>query len=150
MVVSAGEAAARGFAGHHGLRLRDAGLSEGTGGLHVWLHAGAAAGHDFHAGAGSFAAAVAGLERAAGRRIVPVCPFVVAYIERHPSYADLVVSSLTKNIGGFGTDLGGVAIGPASFETSWLDFRKDFGGVLSARSAWPILVYGGPFAEALL
>ena len=41
--MSAGEAAARGFAGHHGLRLRDAGLSEGTGGLHVWLHAGAAA-----------------------------------------------------------------------------------------------------------
>lgn len=67
--MSAGEAAARGFAGHHGLRLRDSGLSEGTGGLHVWLHAGAAAGHDFHAGAGSFAAAVAGLERAAGRRI---------------------------------------------------------------------------------
>lgn len=29
-------------------------------------------------------------ERAAGRSIVPVCPFVVAYVERHPEYADLV------------------------------------------------------------
>jgi methionine-gamma-lyase len=58
--------------------------------------------------------------------------------------ADLVVSSLTKNIGGFGTDMGGVAVGPASFESGWLDFRKDFGGVLSPRNAWPILVYGLP------
>ncbi|WP_420111223.1 GNAT family N-acetyltransferase [Pseudactinotalea sp.] len=29
-------------------------------------------------------------ERAAGRSIVPVCPFVVAYVKRHPEYADLV------------------------------------------------------------
>lgn len=29
-------------------------------------------------------------ERAAGRRIVPVCPFVVSYVDRHPEYADLV------------------------------------------------------------
>lgn len=30
-------------------------------------------------------------ERAAGRRIVPRCPFVRAFVERHPEYADLVV-----------------------------------------------------------
>ena len=28
--------------------------------------------------------------RASGRRIVPVCPFVVAYLRRHPEYQDLV------------------------------------------------------------
>jgi predicted GNAT family acetyltransferase len=35
--------------------------------------------------------AKAGLEwaRAAGLRVVPVCPFVSAYIQRHPEYAEL-------------------------------------------------------------
>jgi uncharacterized protein len=28
--------------------------------------------------------------RASGRRIVPVCPFVAAYLRRHPEYQDLV------------------------------------------------------------
>jgi uncharacterized protein len=28
--------------------------------------------------------------RAAGRRVVPQCPFVRAYVERNPQYADLV------------------------------------------------------------
>jgi uncharacterized protein len=28
--------------------------------------------------------------RARGLRVVPVCPFVAAYIRRHPEYADLV------------------------------------------------------------
>jgi predicted GNAT family acetyltransferase len=28
--------------------------------------------------------------RARGVRIVPTCPFVVGYVERHPEYADLV------------------------------------------------------------
>jgi predicted GNAT family acetyltransferase len=29
--------------------------------------------------------------RARGLRVVPLCPFVAAYIRRHPDYADLVV-----------------------------------------------------------
>lgn len=58
--------------------------------------------------------------------------------------ADVVVSSLTKNIGGFGTDLGGVVVGPTHLEKAWLGFRKDFGGVLSPKNAWSILVYGLP------
>jgi predicted GNAT family acetyltransferase len=29
--------------------------------------------------------------RARGLRVVPFCPFVRAYIRRHPEYADLVV-----------------------------------------------------------
>ena len=65
------------FAGRAGLRLAsgpgdaEGGLSEGTGGVHAWLHAGAAAGHDFHAGAGSFAATLTAIERAraAGVRV---------------------------------------------------------------------------------
>lgn len=57
---------------------------------------------------------------------------------------DLVVSSLTKGIGGFGTDLGGIVVGRNDFHGPLLSFRKDFGGVLSPKSAWPILVYGLP------
>ncbi|HEY9734377.1 MAG TPA: aminotransferase class I/II-fold pyridoxal phosphate-dependent enzyme [Drouetiella sp.] len=58
--------------------------------------------------------------------------------------ADLVVHSLTKHIGGFGTDMGGVVVGRMRFHKPLLLYRKDFGGSLSARSAWPLLVYGLP------
>lgn len=58
--------------------------------------------------------------------------------------ADIVVHSLTKNIGGFGTDMGGVWIGPKSLENTVLLFRKDFGAPLSAKSSWHFLVYGLP------
>lgn len=57
---------------------------------------------------------------------------------------DLVVHSLTKNLCGFGTDMGGVAIGPIRYESDLLLFRKDFGAALSSKAAWPILVYGLP------
>ena len=58
--------------------------------------------------------------------------------------ADFVVASLTKHISGFGTDMGGIVIGPKSFFTKLMLYRKDFGGVLSGRHAWPFLVYGLP------
>jgi cystathionine beta-lyase/cystathionine gamma-synthase len=58
--------------------------------------------------------------------------------------ADFVVQSLTKNIGGFGADMGGAVIGPEWSKDRLLLYRKDFGGVLAAKSAWPILVYGLP------
>ncbi len=58
--------------------------------------------------------------------------------------ADFVVHSLTKGIGGFGTDMGGVVIGRKSYRDSLLLYRKDFGGVLNTRSAWAILTYGLP------
>lgn len=58
--------------------------------------------------------------------------------------ADIVIHSLTKNIGGFGTDMGGVWIGPKSLENTVLLFRKDFGAPLSAKNSWPLLVYGLP------
>jgi cystathionine beta-lyase/cystathionine gamma-synthase len=57
---------------------------------------------------------------------------------------DFVVHSLTKAIGGFGTDIGGVVIGPQWSRDRLMLYRKDFGGVLSAKSAWPVLVQGLP------
>jgi cystathionine beta-lyase/cystathionine gamma-synthase len=57
---------------------------------------------------------------------------------------DFVVHSLTKGIGGFGTDVGGVVIGPNWAYDMLLLFRKDFGAILSAKSAWPVLVTGLP------
>jgi methionine-gamma-lyase len=61
---------------------------------------------------------------------------------------DLVVHSLTKDICGFGTDMGGAVIGGNRFYHPLMGFRKDFGGVLSPRNAWPILVYGLPSLPA--
>ena len=58
--------------------------------------------------------------------------------------ADVVVHSLTKGIGGFGTDMGGAVIGPKKFRDALLLYRKDFGAVLSPKSAWSILTYGLP------
>jgi len=58
--------------------------------------------------------------------------------------AHMVVHSLTKNIGGYGTDMGGAVIGPHALEGQVLLYRKDFGGALAPKSAWPILVYGLP------
>ncbi|MBI4810982.1 MAG: PLP-dependent transferase [Ignavibacteriales bacterium] len=57
---------------------------------------------------------------------------------------DFVIASLTKNICGFGTDMGGVVIGPKWSYDVLLLYRKDFGGALAAKSAWPLLVYGLP------
>ena len=58
--------------------------------------------------------------------------------------ADVVCESLTKGIGGFGTDIGGAVIGPRSLYRNLILYRKDFGGSLSPKSAWPPLVYGLP------
>lgn len=58
--------------------------------------------------------------------------------------ADFVVHSLTKNIGGFGTDMGGAVIGKKFIYDLLLLYRKDFGNTLSFHSAWTHLVYGLP------
>lgn len=58
--------------------------------------------------------------------------------------ADFVIHSLTKGLGGFGTDMGGVVIGPKSHYADLLLYRKDFGAVLSSRAAWGVLAYGLP------
>lgn len=58
--------------------------------------------------------------------------------------ADVVVESLTKAIGGFGTDMGGAVVTSSEWYHQLMLYRKDFGGVLNARSAWTVLVYGLP------
>lgn len=58
--------------------------------------------------------------------------------------ADLVVASLTKGVGGFGVDMGGMVVGPASLDLELRGLRKDFGGVLPPSSAWNFQVYGIP------
>lgn len=62
--------------------------------------------------------------------------------------ADVVVHSLTKGIGGFGTDMGGAVIGPQWLHNHLMLYRKDYGGVLSPKPAWNILVYGLPSLAA--
>ena len=71
--------------------------------------------------------------------------FATPYCQRPLAFgADIVAHSLTKDIGGFGTDMGGAVIAPRKFHAPLLMYRKDFGGVLSPKSAWSILVYGLP------
>lgn len=58
--------------------------------------------------------------------------------------ADIVVASLTKNVGGFGVDMGGISVIPKSLCSRLKGLRKDLGGVLPSRAAWDFLVYGLP------
>jgi len=69
--------------------------------------------------------------------------FASPYCQRPLEWGvDLVIESLTKNICGFGTDMGGAVICGRQYEEELFMYRKDFGGVLSPKSAWGILVYG--------
>jgi cystathionine beta-lyase/cystathionine gamma-synthase len=78
-------------------------------------------------------------------KIVVDNTFATPYCQRPIEWGvDFVVHSLTKNIGGFGTDMGGVVIGKRKYKDILMLYRKDFGGVLSSKSAWPIMVYGLP------
>lgn len=78
-------------------------------------------------------------------KIVVDNTFATPYCQRPIELgADFVIHSLTKGIGGFGTDMGGVVIGPEEYRDLLLMYRKDFGGVLSPKAAWPVLVYGLP------
>ncbi|WP_413587135.1 trans-sulfuration enzyme family protein [Bdellovibrio sp. HCB274] len=55
---------------------------------------------------------------------------------------DFVIQSLTKNISGFGTEMGGAVIAPKTFEGMLRVARKDFGAIIHPYSAWHIMVYG--------
>jgi len=71
--------------------------------------------------------------------------FATPYCQRPLDYgADIVVHSLTKDIVGFGTDMGGAVIAPRDLYGPLMLYRKDFGGVLPSKSAWVFLVYGLP------
>jgi cystathionine beta-lyase/cystathionine gamma-synthase len=85
--------------------------------------------------------------RAKDRKIYLVIDntFATPYCQRPIELgADFTVESLTKGITGFGTDMGGVVVGPKWAYDLLLMYRKDFGGALAAKTAWPIMVYGLP------
>jgi len=91
----------------------------------------------------------AGRAEAEKIRIVVDNTFATPYCQRPLEHGvDLVLHSLTKDIGGFGTETGGAVIGPSSYFNHLMLYRKDFGGVLSPKNAWPILVYGLPTLAA--
>lgn len=56
--------------------------------------------------------------------------------------ADIVIQSLTKNIAGFGTEMGGAVITRKEFDVPLRLARKDFGAIIHPSSAWHILVFG--------
>lgn len=58
--------------------------------------------------------------------------------------ADLVIQSLTKNIAGFGTEMGGAIITYKKYLSPLLLIRKDIGAIMHPHSAWNIMVYGIP------
>jgi methionine-gamma-lyase len=92
-------------------------------------------------------AAEANASRPADERLYTVVDstFATPFCQRPLSFGiDFVVHSLTKGIGGFGTDIGGVVIGPRWSYDRLMLYRKDFGAILSAKSAWPVLVQGLP------
>jgi len=56
--------------------------------------------------------------------------------------ADMVIQSLTKNISGFGTEMGGAIMTSKKYYNALSIARKDFGAVITPYAAWHILVYG--------
>ncbi len=71
--------------------------------------------------------------------------FATPFCQRPLNFGiDFVIHSLTKGIGGFGTDIGGVVVGPQWSLDRLMLYRKDFGGVLSPKNAWSVLVQGLP------
>ncbi|RPI72090.1 MAG: aminotransferase class I/II-fold pyridoxal phosphate-dependent enzyme, partial [Ignavibacteriales bacterium] len=76
-------------------------------------------------------------------KIVVDNTFATPYCQRPIELgADFSVNSLTKGLGGFGTDMGGAVIGRMSYKDLLLLYRKDFGAVLNNKSAWNVLTYG--------
>ncbi len=80
-------------------------------------------------------------------RIFLICDntFATPYGQRPLTLgADMSCHSLTKNLGGFGTEIGGAVICREHEYRDLLLFRKDFGASLASKSAWAIQVYGLP------
>lgn len=78
-------------------------------------------------------------------KIVVDNTFATPYCQRPIELgANISVQSLTKGIGGFGTDMGGAVVGPLKYQSQLMLYRKDFGGVLDPKAAWNFLVHGLP------
>jgi len=86
-------------------------------------------------------------ERPPRRQVLTVIDntFATPFCQRPLEHGiDIAVSSMTKNVGGFGTDMGGAVVAPRLLEPDLLLYRKDFGAALAPKAAWPPLVYGLP------
>ena len=78
-------------------------------------------------------------------KIVVDNTFATPYCQRPIELgANFSVNSLTKGLGGFGTDMGGVVVGKKKYKDMLLLYRKDFGAVLNNKSAWTVMTYGLP------
>jgi len=78
-------------------------------------------------------------------KIVVDNTFATPYCQRPIELgANFSVNSLTKGLGGFGTDMGGVVVGKKKYKDMLLLYRKDFGAVLNNKTAWTITTYGLP------
>jgi len=62
------------------------------GDVRVFVHTEVDDAYEGHGVGSALARAALDDVRASGRSLVPRCPFIRAYIERHPDYADLVSS----------------------------------------------------------
>jgi predicted GNAT family acetyltransferase len=70
------------------------------GGRTIFVHTEVDEGHEGEGIGSTLVAAALDTERAAERPVVPLCPFVRGYIERHTEYADLVDYTLLAAIDG--------------------------------------------------
>jgi predicted GNAT family acetyltransferase len=70
------------------------------GGRRVFVHTEIDAGHEGQGLGSRLAHDALELARADGLPIVPLCPFIAAYVERHPEYAPLVDHDLMAQFGG--------------------------------------------------
>ncbi len=70
------------------------------GGRTIFVHTEVDGGHEGEGVGSALVAAALDTERAAERPVVPLCPFVRSFIERHTEYADLVDYTLLAAIDG--------------------------------------------------
>ena len=70
------------------------------GGRTLFVHTEIDPAFEGHGLGSKLAAGALDAERAAGRPVVPVCPFIRRYIDRHPEYLELVDQELLARIDG--------------------------------------------------
>jgi predicted GNAT family acetyltransferase len=69
------------------------------GGRIIFVHTQVDPAHEGQGLASTLARAALDAAREAGEPVVPLCPFIAAYIERHEDYADLVDRDLLERLG---------------------------------------------------
>ena len=69
------------------------------GGRIIFVHTQIDAAYEGQGLASTLARAALDAAREAGEPVIPLCPFIAAYIERHEEYADLVDRDLLERLG---------------------------------------------------